>query len=198
MRPGDRVIVDCPNYEDYKAIVSECDSAWVKVCWVDNTTWKPLDEKIHKPTWKRISKVKPWKPVRRTESSDEDYDDDEDDENSGDEDDDESEDDGGEKDGMAPSFERQRVGLDYLKYLIDDMKTEIIDFGMSSNRIRYKDKKTTFDVVSKTDIPFLKYATMVVSGQKPLNDDGIKQAKKYIEFCRLKDELRRRICSDVH
>lgn len=138
------------------------------------------------------------KPVRRTESSDEDYEDDEDDENSGNEDDDESEDDGGEKDGMAPSFERQRVGLDYLKYLIDDMKTEIIDFGMSSNRIRYKDKKTTFDVVSKTDIPFLKYATMVVSGQKSLNDDGIKQAKKYIEFCRLKDELRRRICSDVH
>ena len=209
MKPGDRVIVNCPNYEDYKAIVRQCKSTWVKVSWVDNDSWEPLDPQIYKPEWKPISKVEPWKstkPLTRgakpiviaeddEDEDDEDYEEEEDDAEYDEEDDKDGNDEGC-KD-IDHSAKRQKVRLEDLKYQVDEWKDETIDFGMSKNGVLYRKQRSTFDVVSKTDRPFLKYAKMVVSGKKPLNDDDTEQAAKYIEFCQLKEDIRRHISSSI-
>lgn len=42
VRVADRVLVDCPNWEDYKAVVVATHNDKVVVRWVDDRTWAPL------------------------------------------------------------------------------------------------------------------------------------------------------------
>ena len=192
LRPNDRVIVQCPKGEDYKAIVLQCKPTRIKVAWVDNATWKRLDSRIYRPEWKSIHKV----TLFQSNHSD----------------DDEREDDDDEIDmkcynrkrpqkndstaHQPPSKQsKEEPTLNDLKTGFEMMDGYSISFGCGPDGLLYRNNPKTFKQVFESHNEFESYAQLVTSGMKPPYDGVNKSiwAPKYIAYCALKHAYLKRL-----
>lgn len=168
MRPNDKVIVNCPKGEDYKAIVAKCTASKVLVEWVDNRTWKRLDPNVYKPEWKSKKLVAKFKTRTKRMHSTIDVDLSEDE---------------------SPTW--TEMDVEFWWKFVEDLKGERITFGCDQNGNYYNKNPQTFDAVSKNDDRFKTYAVQVANGIKPpWHGPNHEKAKLYVKFCEKKQELR--------